>query len=42
LSVLPVARSSWKIDGSSEPSQLLPPQRPIAQISPWGPRSMPA
>ena len=39
---LPVAMSSWTMGAWSEPSQLLAPQRSIAQISPCGPRSMPA
>src|SRR5665213_4174131 len=39
---LPVFMSSSTIGALSEPSQLLAPQRSIAQISPCGPRSIPA
>ena len=39
---LPVFMSIRAMGALSEPSQLLAPQRSIAQISPWGPRSIPA
>jgi len=39
---LPVAVLSSMIGALSEPSQLFTPQRSMAQISPCGPRSIPA